>query len=149
MSDWVKVIAYVLITLFLGALLKELGFKGSKLVLLLGVVSVLGAVVIYIGKMLSFLPNLSDDTKEYAVAMLKILGVGYAFGICSDICTELGEPSLASAVCLFGRIEIVMLSIPFIKTIVEKGIELILASADYLEFKIDNSSITPKLSLTI
>ena len=125
MSDWVKVIAYVLITLFLGALLKELGFKGSKLVLLLGVVSVLGAVVIYIGKMLSFLPNLSDDTKEYAVAMLKILGVGYAFGICSVICTELGESSLASAVCLFGRIEIVMLSIPFIKTIVEKGIELI------------------------
>ena len=48
MSDWVKVIAYVLITLFLGALLKELGFKGSKLVLLLGVVSVLGAAVIYI-----------------------------------------------------------------------------------------------------
>ena len=46
MSDWVKVIAYVLITLFLGTLLKELGFKGSKLVLLLGVVSVIGATVI-------------------------------------------------------------------------------------------------------
>ena len=125
MSDWVKVIAYVLITLFLGALLKELGFKGSKLVLLLGVVSVLGAVVIYIGKMLSFLPNLSDDTKEYAVAMLKILGVGYAFGICSDICTELGEGTLAGSVCLIGRLEILTVSLPFIKTIVEKGIEMI------------------------
>ena len=125
MSDWVKVIAYVLITLFLGALLKELGFKGSKLVLLLGVVSVLGAVVIYIGKMLSFLPILDDKAKEYAVAMLKILGIGYAFGICSDICAELGESSLAGAVCLFGRIEIVMLSVPFIKMIIEKGIEMI------------------------
>ena len=125
MNDWVKVIAYVLITLFLGALLKELGFKGAKLVLLLGVVSVLGAAVIYIGKMLSFLPSLDDEAKDYAVAMLKILGVGYAFGICSDICTELGESSLAGAVCLFGRIEIIMLSVPFIKTIVEKGIEMI------------------------
>jgi stage III sporulation protein AD len=125
MSDWLKVIAYVLITLFLGALLKELGFKGSKLVLLLGVVSVLGAAVIYIGEMLSFLPKLNESVKEYAVAMLKILGVGYAFGICSDICAELGETTLAGAVCLFGRIEIVMLSVPFIKTIVEKGIELI------------------------
>ena len=125
MSDWVKVIAYVLITLFLGVLLKELGFKGSKLVLLLGVVSVLGATVIYIGKMLSFMPELDSNAKEYAVAMLKILGVGYAFGICSDVCTELGELSLAGAVCLFGRIEIIMLSVPFIKTIVEKGIELI------------------------
>lgn len=125
MNDWVKVIAYVLITLFLGALLKELGFKGAKLVLLLGVVSVLGAAVIYIGKMLSSLPALDDEAKDYAVAMLKILGVGYAFGICSDICTELGESSLAGAVCLFGRIEIIMLSLPFIKTIVEKGIEMI------------------------
>ena len=125
MNDWVKVIAYVLITLFLGALLKELGFKGAKLVLLLGVVSVLGAAVIYIGKMLSFLPALDDEAKDYAVAMLKILGVGYAFGICSDICTELGESSLAGAVCLFGRIEIITLSVPFIKTIVEKGIEMI------------------------
>ena len=75
--------------------------------------------------MLSFLPKLDESVKEYAVAMLKILGVGYAFGICSDICAELGEPTLAGAVCLFGRIEIVMLSVPFIKTIVEKGIELI------------------------
>lgn len=125
MSDWVKVIAYVLITLFLGTLLKELGFKGSKLVLLLGVVSVIGATVIYIGKMLSFLPGLDEDTKKYSVAMLKILGVGYAFGICSDVCTELGESTLAGAVCFFGRIEIIMLSIPFIKTIVEKGIEII------------------------
>ena len=125
MNDWVKVIAYVLITLFLGAFLKELGFKGAKLVLLLGVVSVLGAAVIYIGKMLSLLPALDDEAKDYAVAMLKILGVGYAFGICSDVCTELGESSLAGAVCLFGRIEIIMLSVPFIKTIVEKGIEMI------------------------
>ena len=125
MSDWVKVIAYVLITLFLGVLLKDLGFKGAKLVLLLGVVSVLGGVVIYIGKMLSFMPELDSNAKEYAVAMLKILGVGYAFVICSDVCTELGELSLAGAVCIFGRIEIIMLSVPFIKTIVEKGIELI------------------------
>ena len=88
MSDWLKIIAYVLITLFLGTLLKELGFKGSKLVLLLGVVSVIGATVTYIGKMFSFLPGLDEDTKKYSVAMLKILGVGYAFGICSDVCTD-------------------------------------------------------------
>lgn len=125
MSDWVKVIACVLITLFLGVLLKELGFKGSKLVLLVGVISVLGASILYIGKMLSLLPSLNGESKEYAVAMLKILGVGYAFGICSDVCTELGETSLANAVCLFGRIEIIALSLPFVRTMIEKGLELI------------------------
>ena len=125
MSDWIKVVAYALITLFLGVLLKELGFKGSKLVLLLGVVSVIGASVIYAGEMLSLLPGLDGANKEFAVAMLKIVGIGYAFGICSDICTELGEASLAGAVSLFGKVEIIMLSVPFVKMIVEKGIELI------------------------
>ena len=125
MNDWGKIIAYVLITLFLGVLLKELGFKGSRLVLLLGIISVLAAAVLYIGRMLAFIPSLDGSNKEYAVAMLKILGVGYAFGICSDVCTELGETSLANAVCLFGRIEIITLSVPFIRTIIEKGISLI------------------------
>ena len=125
MNDWGKIIAYVLITLFLGVLLKELGFKGSRLVLLLGIISVLAAAVLYIGRMLTFITSLDGSNKEYTVAMLKILGVGYAFGICSDVCTELGETSLANAVCLFGRIEIITLSVPFIRTIIEKGISLI------------------------
>ena len=125
MSDWIKVIAYVLVTLFLGVLLKELGFKGAKLVLLLGIISVLGAAFIYIGKILSFFSSLDERGREYAETMLKILGVGYAFGICADVCTELGETSLANAVSLFGRIEILALSLPFIRMIVEKGIELI------------------------
>ena len=47
MSEWLKVVAYAVITLFLGTLLKELGFKGTRLIFLLGTVSVIGAAVIY------------------------------------------------------------------------------------------------------
>ena len=65
------------------------------------------------------------NNSEYARAMLKILGAGYVFGVCSDICSELGEGGLSGAVCLFGRVEIIALSLPYIKRIVEKGIELI------------------------
>lgn len=125
MSEWMKVLAYALITLFLGILLRELGFKGSKLVLLLGMISIIGASVVYIGKIFSFLPGLDGENKRYAVVMLKIIGVGYAFGVCSDVCAELGETSLSGAVVMFGRVEILMLSVPFVKMIIEKGIELI------------------------
>lgn len=125
MSDWMKVVAYAFITLFLGVLLRELGFKGARLVLLLGMISIVGASVVYISKILSLLPGLGGENREYAVAMLKIIGVGYAFGICSDVCAELGETSLSGAVVTFGRVEILMLSVPFVKMIVEKGIELI------------------------
>lgn len=125
MSGWIKVTAYALITLFLGLLLKEFGFKGSKLILLLGTVTVIGAATLSAGSLLTMLPGLDGSNKEYAVAMLKIIGVGYACGICADICTELGEVGLSGAICLFGRVEIVTLSLPFIKRIVEKGVELL------------------------
>ena len=125
MSTWLKVLAYAFITLFLGVVLKELGFKGTRLVVLLGTVSLIGASVLYIGELIGALPGVSDSGKEYAVAILKIVGVGYAFGICSDICRELGEATLSNAVCLFGRIEILMISLPFIKRVVEKGTELL------------------------
>ena len=125
MSYAVKLIAYVLITLFLGVILRELGFKGSRLVLLLGMISVIGASVTYVGKLIELYGMLGIGSDEYAVAMIKIVGIGYVFGICADICSELGEGGLANAVCLFGRIEAVTLSAPFVKMIVEKGIELI------------------------
>ena len=106
MIEWMKLIAYVMITLFLGVILRELGFKGAKLVFLLGMISVIGACAICIGKLTSSFGTFGRESGEYATAMLKIVGVGYAFGICSDICTELGEGGLAGAVTLFGRVEI-------------------------------------------
>lgn len=125
MSDWVKAVAYVFITLFLGVILRELGFRGSRLVMLLGTVSLIFSCVLCIGEVIATLPGIDGIDEEYAVAMLKIVGVGYAFGICSDVCRDLGQTSLAGAVCLFGRVEILVISLPFIKRIVEKGIELI------------------------
>ena len=125
MSYAVKIVAYVLITLFLGVILRELGFKGSRLVLLIGTVSLLGATAVYIGDLIGMLGEIGEVGEENTVAILKIVGVGYIFGVCSDICTELGEGVLGNTVCMFGRVEIMILSTPFLKTILEKGIELI------------------------
>ena len=120
-----RIIAYVLITLFLGLLLKELGFRGATLVIVLGTVSVVGMAVLSLGRIFTLLPGVDAQNEEYVEAMLKILGVGYVFGMCSDVCSQLGEGSLSSAVTLCGRVEIIALSIPFIKRIIEKGIELL------------------------
>jgi stage III sporulation protein AD len=125
MSGWIRSLAYVAITLFLGAVLKELGFKGSRLVTLLCTVSLLGAAVLCFGELREILPFVRDTDKEYAVVMLKMVGIGYAFGICSDVCREMGENMLAGAVSLFGRVEILILALPYIKRIVETGTELI------------------------
>ena len=125
MNEWMKVLLYAFITLFLGIILRELGFGGTRLILLLATVSLIGASVIGIGGILADIPGLGEVGEEYTTAMLKIVGVGYVFGICSDVCAELGEVSLGNAVCLFGRIEILTLAMPFVERIVEKGVELI------------------------
>ena len=125
MSEWMKIIAYAFITLFLGVVLKELGFKGTRLVMILGTLSLLCVSITYIGEAMSIFPVAYADGEEYAVAMLKMVGVGYAFGICSDICRELGEGSLSGVVVLLGRVEILALSVPFIKRIIERSVELI------------------------
>lgn len=125
MNEWMRIAAYVLITLFLGILLKELGFHGSSLVMLLGTVCLVGISVVSLGEVLSLLPDVGSDGRVYAETMLKIVGAGYVFGICSDVCSQLGQASLSNAVILCGRVEIVALSAPFIKRIIEEGTKLL------------------------
>ena len=46
---------------------------------------------------------------SYALAAaMKILGIGYLFGICSDVCRELGESTLAKVTEVVGRAESLM-----------------------------------------
>ena len=54
-----------------------------------------------------------------------MLGVGYVFGIVSDICEEMGERGISSAVINAGRIEIFLLIFPYFKKILEMGIGLL------------------------
>lgn len=125
MSEGMKAIAYALITVFLGVILRELGFKGARLVTLLGTVGAVGIAAVYVGRLTAMLGEMGATSNEYAVAMLKIVGLGYVFGICADICTELGEATLGNSVSLIGRLEIMAISLPYVRMIVEKGIGMI------------------------
>ena len=62
---------------------------------------------------------------EVAADVLKIVGVGYVFGFCSDVCSELGERSVAEALALAGRLEVLGIALPYLMRIVEFGLSLI------------------------
>lgn len=55
----------------------------------------------------------------------KVLGVGYLSEIGSDLCRELGAATLGSRVELFGRVEILLLCLPFLQQLLEKMMELL------------------------
>ena len=55
----------------------------------------------------------------YGKTLIKALGVAAACETTGDVCRELGESSLASRIELAGKLEIVALSLPLAKEILE------------------------------
>ena len=121
-----KVIGYALIALFLSVVLREIGFRGARLVSLVGAVGLLSACVVGIEQLGEVFEELGQGIPgEYAVAVMKIMGVGYSSGICSDVCLEFGETGLSQAITLFGRVEMLLISAPCAFSILEKGLEMV------------------------
>ena len=121
-----KVIGYAFLTLFLSVILREVGFRGARLISLIGVVGLLSTCIAGLEALGGVYEKLGQGIPdEYAVTVMKIIGVGYSSGICADVCLEFGEVGLSQAVTLFGRVEMFVISAPFALAVLEKGIELI------------------------
>ena len=58
-------------------------------------------------------------------SIMKILGIGYLSGICSDVCKELGEAGIASIVVTIARLESFAVISPLIVEILTLGLELV------------------------
>jgi hypothetical protein len=106
--------------------LKRSGFAGDRifaLVCTVGIISLSGEGV---SRLMNVgMGAISENVREDAKAIFKIVGTGYAFGICSDACLELDERGIASAVSLAGRVEILLLALPYIERIFSLGARLL------------------------
>ena len=127
MNTIVKVFGCVLLVLFLGVILRELGFKGVRLVTLIGTVSILTAGIYTLDAAWGALGSIENENggKEYVETVMKIIGIGYVSGVCSDVCLEFGEFSLSNSVLFLGKAEILSLCLPCAISIIEKGVEII------------------------
>ena len=111
---------------FMSFMLRSMGYEGSRLISVVGTVSLLCAVVLGVGRLMDSLPSelLSGKVAAVAEVSLRIMGVGYVFGIVADICRELGEVGLANAAEGLGRVEILMLSVPYITEAVGSAVKM-------------------------
>ena len=126
MSVWIKGLSIGMITLVLGFLLRELGFRGYRLAVILGTVGVIGIATSSISEIISTFSVFGQDySAEHIKTILKIIGIGCVSGICADICVDLGEVGLSNAILLIGKCEIVVLAAPCAISVVQKGVELI------------------------
>lgn len=105
-------------------LLRQFGWRGTPVFVSVATIFLISNVLVHISGVLSFISSLPAG-EESAVAIVKIIGVGYLYGIASDVCRELGESSVASLIVLLGRVETVAIALPFIKEIASLAVSLL------------------------
>ena len=127
MTDTVSALGGVLIAITVSMILAALGFRGARLVSLVGTVLLYLAAVTMTEKIVGLLmPLVQGETISGAVrTVLKIVGVSYVASLASDVCRGMGELGAADAILIVGRVEILLLATPSVVGIVLLASELI------------------------
>ena len=122
-----KICTVALLSVILSWFLGEMGFKNRKILTLLASMLLVGTVNEEIGTLVSKIIPLAADAGigEACECALKIVGLGYVFGITSDVCTELGEVGVSKAVGLAGKVEIRIVALPYFEKTLERGVRLL------------------------
>lgn len=121
-----RIAAVGLLMSALGVVLAEMGFRGKRVFSALCVTMLLFGMASGVSEVFSRILGVADagGVGEMARVALKVVGVGYVFGFVSDISEELGERGIASAVSAVGRVETVVLVLPYFLEICKIGTSL-------------------------
>lgn len=108
-------------------ILKTFGWRGAPLIVIGAMLAIFSRVADGLGELLSVFDAVGEveGAMNATKYLLKILGLGYLSGICSDFCRELGEAGIASAVGLVARIESLLVVSPLISEIITLALELV------------------------
>ncbi|MBQ8322045.1 MAG: hypothetical protein IJX92_06745 [Clostridia bacterium] len=108
-------------------LLGEGGFKGKRFFSVLCILLLLSFAEEGIEMLAKEVIGLTEigAASDVAKCALKIVGIGYVFGLSSDTLSELGEGGMAKALVTVGRIEILATVFPYFKDMLELGTGLI------------------------
>ena len=122
-----KLIGTALILTLSAFLLKNLGWRGAPIFAAIAAVLFIAETEDTLGYVFSSIEKIGNEAEIDGAlsSAIKVLGLGYLFGICTDICRELGEPGIAKAVEVVGRVEIIAVVIPYFEEIIRVGIGLV------------------------
>ena len=122
-----KLIGTALVLTVSAFLLKNFGWRGTPIFTAI-------ALVLFIAEAQGELEYIFSSIKKIGIesgiedalsSAIKVLGIGYLFGICADICRELSEAGIAKAVEVVGRVEIIAVVVPYFEEIIKVGIGLV------------------------
>lgn len=122
-----KIVGAGLLLAFTSSVLSAMGFKCGRVLSVLGFLLLLTSVGDGISQLIKPVLGMCDTVgiSEAAKCALKVVGMGYLFGICSEVTGELGEPLVAKGLLTAGRIEMLLIAAPYFTGIFKLGAELI------------------------
>ena len=121
-----SVMAMLLLSSATVLILKSFGFRGAPLVAVIVILSVLSlyeSALVEMAGLFSYLGELSSGG-EYIGTALKVVGISYLSGVSTDICREIGEGGIAKCISLVTKLELLTISAPYVKEILESLLAL-------------------------
>ena len=114
-----------IVVLVLSILLREAGFRGARLISLVGVVLMMGLAVMKMQDVLTLLSiaDRVENMDEELGTVFKIVGCGIVFGIVADAARDMGEVGVANTVLVVGRVEIFAISVPYLIKLLDTAAE--------------------------
>lgn len=123
-----KVIAIALISIILIIVLKQHRPEFAIYASIVSGLLILFLVLNELSPIISMLQNLSEKmgvSSKFFIILLKITGIAYLTEFGSSVCKDSGETAIASKVELAGKVLIIGMSIPIIRTLMQTLLDLI------------------------
>ena len=121
MMNELKACGLVLCALIVCIVFKNIKSEYSLFIRLLITVSVFCISLSVFYPVLKYVEEVSKGTAiyQYIPTLFKALGIAFTVQITADICKDAQESSLAERICFFGKAEIIVISLPLIKNLLQ------------------------------
>ena len=125
-SEVLKICAVAVLCALVGVMLGKLTGNIGVAVRLAGLAIVLGGCAVLLGELMERIGEwgLEQSVADYTSLMLRALGIGVVCRVCSDICRDCGEGTVASAVESAGKLAIILMSASAVGDIIKLAAEL-------------------------
>lgn len=127
--DVFKLVAFSIVSVIFIIMLKSM--KRDDFAVIVTVISAIvlfGVVMVKLESVISLLNDLvnkSGINKEYLILLLKVTGISYIVELATNICKDAGNNSIASKVEMFGKLSIVILTIPILTAVISTILEIV------------------------